>query len=237
MKGMKIVALLVILALTYTMLTAQVIEQGTLKMAMIDAQSSDPNIEAMIGMMKGSVIETSFKGTQQRVTMEVMNGMVKTVTLSDVATKQSDTYMDMMGQKIKLSVSPEETARLEEESKRTMGEGTISIDRSITKEILGYNCYLGTYQAEVDDQVINVELYITDAIKVPQMFVQNTKHLQVDGTPLEMTVDMGMARMTYQATSFNQQLDLSFFSPPTGNYTEMTLEQLQQMGLGGAMGY
>jgi hypothetical protein len=78
---------------------------------------------------------------------------------------------------------------------------------------------------------------VTEEIKVPNSFVQNLNQMQLAGTPLQWIVDAGMMKMTFEATEISKELAGDFFSKPAGDYKEMSMEQLQQMGMGGQLGF
>jgi len=57
--------------------------------------------------------------------------------------------------------------------------------------------------------------------------------MKFPGAPLMMIVDMGPMQMTLKATELLTEVDPSVFEAPEGNYKEMTMEELQGMGLDG----
>ena len=79
--------------------------------------------------------------------------------------------------------------------------------------------------------------YVTDQIQVPQAFIQNVNHINLKGTPLQWNLDAGEMQMTYEAREISDKVATDFFTKPSGEYKEMSMEQLQQMGMGGQMGF
>ena len=71
-----------------------------------------------------------------------------------------------------------------------------------------------------------------------QFSLQNIPGLKLKGTPLSFTVKAGMMKMTYEALSFDANPDPSVFEKPEGEYKEMSMEDLQKMGMGaGGFGF
>ena len=102
---------------------------------------------------------------------------------------------------------------------------------------MGKDCYKATLQLDNNGQKVNMEMYVTDDIQVPTSFIQNLNQVQLQGTPLMWIIDVGMMKMTFVATEITDDLASDFFSKPEGDYQEMSMEQLKQMGMGGQMGF
>ena len=61
---------------------------------------------------------------------------------------------------------------------------------------------------------------------------------RLDGTPLSMTTDVGVMKMTFEATEVKTKVDPSVFEVPEGDYKEMSMEELQQLGMSpGSFGF
>ena len=118
-----------------------------------------------------------------------------------------------------------------------MDGNKIVYDKSVKKTILGKECYKATLESEANGQKLHLELYITEDIEVPNSFVQNLNQMKIAGTPLEWIMDAGVMTMTFQATEISGTLAKDFFTRPEGEYKEMSMEQLQQMGMGGQLGF
>ena len=68
--------------------------------------------------------------------------------------------------------------------------------------------------------------------------MQQLPGLELSGTPLSMTMDMGLVKMTFEASEVNTDVDPSVFEIPKGDYKEMSLEELQQLGMSpGSFGF
>ena len=216
---------------------SQEMTKGTVKFAVVDVQTTSTEMQQMIGSMKGTSQIIEFDGKHQRVTMDMMGGLMKIKTYWDATTNITETYMDMMGQKIKTAMSGEEMDKLKSESASMMAGNEIKYDKTDRKQILGRDCYKATFESEANGQKFSVILYVTEDIQVPNSFVQNLNQIQLTGTPLQWIMDAGMMKMTFEATEISKELAADFFSKPEGDYKEMTMEQLQQMGMGGQLGF
>ncbi len=219
------------------LLNGQVLQKGTIKMEISDVKTDNTDLQQMVSAMKGTMIHIQFADKKQQVSLEMMGGLMKTNTYVDLHTKSSESYMDMMGQKIKMVIGAEDMETQADATKQMLGEEGITYDRTQTKEILGYPCYKASGEIKTNGQTIKLVFWITDMIKVPQTYVQNLQALELKGTPLETHADMGMMEMTYVATEVEKTLKDDFFKRPDGDYKEMTLEELKQMGMSGQMGF
>ncbi|MBK8506297.1 MAG: hypothetical protein IPL46_31310 [Saprospiraceae bacterium] len=228
--------LILILSFTSSLLGQQM-SQGTVKFAVTDVQTTSTEMQQMIGSMKGMSQVIEFDGKHQRVTMDMMGGLMKIKTYWDATTNVTETYMDMMGQKIKTVMSGEDMDKLKAESADMMKGNEIKYDKNDRKKILGRDCYKATFESETNGQKFSMVLYVTEEIKVPNSFVQNLNQMQLVGTPLQWIMDAGMMKMTFEATEISKELAGDFFSKPEGEYKEMSMEQLQQMGMGGQLGF
>ncbi len=234
-----------------TQSTAQV-TSGTMKMALSDFEM--PGMEGDMGgqmeeMMKSMNMTIHFSPEKQVTVIEMMGMMTMEQHYDDDVMTQ---YMDMMGQKIMIK-TPMDAQDLVKQLGVDIGElekmYNVSYDKSDTKEILGFKCYRADIAMdlskmaqgqEIPEQMknMNMTMYITEAIKMKQFNMQNMPGLVLEGTPLTMTMDMGMMKMTYEASSFDENVDPSMFEKPEGDYKEMSMEDLQKMGMGsGGFGF
>jgi len=129
-------------------------------------------------------------------------------------------YMDMMGQKIKMEIPVGADAFKE-----------LGLDESQISQ-----AYKIDYNKEMSD--ITTTMYITEEIKMDNIGMQQLPGLQLDGTPLSMTMDAGVMKMTFEATEVKTDVDPAVFEVPEGDYKEMSLEELQQLGMNpGSIGF
>ena len=234
----SIILILGVMILSSAQLWSQkMLKQGYVKMTLTDVKSDNAEMAPMLDVMKGSTNEIHFDDKKQKVEINMMGGMMLMRVYQDIASKTSETYMDMMGQKIKTVLTKEQMDQQVETSKEMLGDAKVQYDRSDTKMILGYKCHRGTIEYAAEGQTMKMIFFVTPEIKVPQVYVQNLNGLELEGTPLAMTIDMGMMSMTYEAEEISDKLDPDFFVKPDGNYQEMTFEQLQKLGMGGQLGF
>ncbi|NND04924.1 MAG: hypothetical protein HKN87_00970 [Saprospiraceae bacterium] len=226
------------LLLTYHITSAQSMDKGVIKMELVDVKVSKPEMQQMVGAMKGSTQEISFDKSKQKVVMDMMGGMMKIQMYQDFDDQTMVNYMDMMGQKIKTSISSEELEKQKKASEEMMGDSKVVYDKSDTKEILGYTCHKASLETSAQGNKLSMTFYVTDDIQVPQAFIQNVNHINLKGTPLQWELDAGQMQMTYEAKEISEKVADDFFAKPSGDYKEMSMEQLQQMGVGGGqMGF
>jgi len=127
--------------------------------------------------------------------------------------------------------------RQRQEMKTLSNEAEVTYTKSDIKTIIGYKCYKAKVVIPTAEGIdLNLEMYVTDKIKVPQISVQDLDYLSIEGTPLELVLDMGMMSLTYTATSFSEDFDTDVFNKPEGTYKDMSLEDLQKMGMGNLFG-
>ncbi len=215
----------------------QTLDEGYLKMELVDVKVNSPEMEQMVGAMKGATQEIYFSDNRQKVVVDMMSGMMKIQMFQDLDANTAENYMDMMGQKIKTVMTSEQLDKQKEDSEALLADTEIKYDKGDTKEILGYPCYKATLDLVTQGQSVKMEFYLTESIQVPQAFIQNMNYLDLPGTPLEFKMGMDVMSMTYVAREITEEVPGDFFTKPEGEYQTMTMEQLQQMGLGGQMGF
>ncbi len=237
---MKYLNTLFILFLAFG-LTAQ-ITTGSLTMEITDVSSTMPGGEQMAEMMKGSEMSMHFTPDKQLTVnnMKMMGMDMKTLTFIDG--KESTTFMDMMGQKMKITMDISDLSDFGLDGDDLLGLYEIEYDKSDTKEILGYTCYKADITMDMSSfsngapmpegmENTNMVAYLTDDIKMSNFNMKEFKGLQFKGTPLMMIIDMGVMTMTYEATSFNKDVDPAIFNHPEGEYKEMDPSMLEGFGI------
>lgn len=158
-----------------------------------------------------------FKGQKVRMVQEVMGG--SQTVISDGATKEGLLLMDMMGQKIAVSI-PQEATQAEEEA----AKNTTVTELTRVKKILGHKCK--EYEITAPDGS-KVYVFSTKALGN----IKHQQYKQLDGFPLEyITAQQGM-KIRMEATNIEKEsLGDELFDAPEG-YQHMTLEELQQLGM------
>lgn len=218
--------------------TAQkIVNKGYLKMEITDVKFSQSEADQIAGAMKGSVQEIYFTPQMQKIVIDMMGGMVKMQTYQDFESDTYENYMDMMGQKMKMVIGKKELEEKRQEMETLGSETKVTYDKSDTKTIIGYKCYKAVVTIPTDEGMdFSLEMYMTDKIKVPQISVQDLEYLSLEGTPLELNMDMGMMSLTYTAVMFSEEFNKDVFQKPEGDYKVMSMEDLQKMGMGNMLG-
>lgn len=237
---MKYLNTLLVLFLAFG-LTAQ-ITTGSLTMEITDVNTTMPGGEQMAEMMKGSEMSMHFTPEKQ-VTVSNMKMMgMDMKTLTYVEGTKSTTYMDMMGQKMKYTVDITNLSELGIENEDLSKMYDITYDKSDTKEILGFTCYRADVEMDVSSirneadippgmGSMSVIIYMTDEIEMNNFVMKEFQDLKFQGTPLMMSMDMGVMTMTYEATNFDKDVDSSVFEYPEGDYKEMDPDLLEGFGI------
>ena len=218
-------ALAVVFVLT-TDLQAQV-RSGKLVMEITEVKmpGMDDNPEAAmtLEMLKGSTTTLYFSPTKELMVMDLMGGMMLNRTLTDVKENKVTTYMDMMGQKMKVDMGNLESVDEDVDIQYT-------IDKNDRKKILGYDCYKVVVTSTAQGQTMSLETYITEDIQVMSSVIQGVQKNQLPGTILSMTLDAGGIYMVTEAIDFQETFDEKVFVIDDSGYNEMDLETLQRMG-------
>lgn len=226
----------------FAQITSGSIEMSVTDFNMPDMAGEDSNQDMMGGMMNSMKMTMYFKPGQQVTDMDMM-GMMQTKTI--YKDNMSIQYMDMMGSKIKITSALGQDMfdqyGIDQETLATMYQ--VKYDKSETKTILDYSCYKAIITMNMSDLIkeqdypaelknMEIEMYITDDIKMDSYSFQQIPGLKLDGTPLQMNMDVGPMKMTFEATQINTTVDDSHFAEPSGDYKEMTLEEFQNMAGG-----
>lgn len=222
-------------------LTAQ-ITTGSLVMEITDVRSTMPGGEQMVEMMKGSEMSMHFTPEKQVTVMTMKMMGMDMITRNYLEGNMNTSYMDMMGQKIKTSVDMEDTTHNGIELDKLAEAFKVTYDKSDTKEILGHSCYKAEIIMDMSAfanstsmqegmEKTKMTAYLTDDIKMYNFEMKEFKGLEFQGTPLFMSIDAGLMKMTYEATSFSKDVDPSIFVHPKGDYKEMDPAMLRGLGI------
>ena len=168
---------------------------------------------------------TRIKGQKTRVEQSMGMGMSQ-VVITDIKNESGTLLMDMMGQKMAVSMSKEELEKMEKKGADKKPEFKYS--DSETKEIAGYKCSKATVSME---GVGEMEIYYTEDL--PAGASKQFEGLK--GFPLEYTVDSGQFKVKMTAKSVaKEKLDKSLFEIPS-DFKKMTFDEFQK-AMGGMMG-
>lgn len=201
-----------------------------LKMEVTDIQAADPataqQMEAIFKTMKLDIYHTDGVTVSN---VDMMNGMSNTKVFYSPSTDKTIMYMDIMGQKIKVIPTEAEVKQMKAESEAK--KPVIKKVDGDTKQIAGYNCqkYLVTNEGNT------MELYVAPDLKIGTKTLQGMENIQLDGFPLEYTVDAAGNKITMTTTKVEKEVDNSKVTEPTGKYKEMNFADFKAQ-MGGMMG-
>lgn len=161
-------------------------------------------------------MKMTLKGSKTRIEQSVMGG--SQIVIADTDANTSYILMDMMGQKIAITITPEEL----EEAKGTSGTKPLTYHDEV-KKILGYKCYKATYTEGGMEQ----ELYYCPKITLPNGAYKEFEGIK--GCPLFYSTTKDNMKLEMTATDVSEHsVSDDLFTVPSG-YTMMTQEELQQM--------
>lgn len=210
---MKKLILFVLIVLSYQLSFAQNFEGEVI--FKITYENLTPEMESQMAMAPS---EFNYQIKNQRSRMEMKTMMGATTTITDNTVKQSTVLMDMMGQKMKMTIDMDDANEIVE---KTLNN--IHIDYiDGTKEIAGYTCKKAIMEVK-DDEGENsqqVVFYYTEDI-APIDGMQGFKGVSLKGMPLEYSIDSQGVKVVFTATLIEKKsIDDSVFEIPDG-YTEM----------------
>lgn len=216
-------------------LTAQKeISEGHLILKITDVKmpgmdSDNPEMSMAMDMMKGGKMEIFFTEEKELVITDMMGGMAVTRSLNNYKENTSVTYMDMMGQKMKVDVGDIGNAGQDDVDME------VKSDKSDRKTIAGFDCYKVDLIMNMEGQEITITTYVTERIQMRSSVVQGIQKNPLPGMVLRMDMNVQGMVMVYEASEFNEKFDDSVFEIDDTQYKEMSMEDLQRMG--GGMGF
>ena len=238
----KILFSLIIMMLTIPLsktMAQNVIEEGYIKMEIVDATSDNEQMAMGLEMMKGSQTEIFFKGSQSLSKMSMMGGMVESTTLFNTDTEKMDMLFNAMGQKMHIESTAEERNLLQNEQTAIMREMEVTYDESDTKVILGYSCIKANISHPSIADGMSFSMYISKDIKASPKMLHGLSEFALEGFPLEYVLSMPQMTMTISAIEFNNEVSDDVFNLDTGGYQKMTMKEFQEKmaAFGGGMGF
>jgi hypothetical protein len=216
MKKLLIIAILSIGALNNFAQKKDATFEGTITYSVSVQGDLDPQVKAG---MPSEVVYT-FKGPKVHTLMKTAYGNVSTITNSE--TKEQVVLYDMMGQKMALTSTKEET----EQAIKDLPSMKINITNE-TKKILNYNCK----KIEVSDGKATLYVYVTDEINIPNPN-WNTQFKDINGVMLEYSQKASPdadALITFTAKEVKKsKVKDNIFDIPT-DYKKMSMSEFKQM--------
>lgn len=193
----------------------------------IDISTENPDMEMVVGMMQGSTLDIYFKEKMTRAEMK-MGSMMNMTTISDEKSGKILMLMSGMIGKKAISTSAEE---LEGDAAKEKPKYDVELVDE-TKEIAGYKCKKAILTDEEGNETVFWYTEEIEASKKGQSYLNEN----VPGYPMQYEINNGGLVMGMTVTNISKELsknDLKLFEMkiPEG-YTEMTMEELQQMGMG-----
>lgn len=192
----------------------------------IDASTDNPEMQMAIGMMQGSTMDIFFKDKATRSEMK-MGAMMSIITITNETSK--DVLMLMSGMMGNTAVKSNLTEYEERRDEQAKFEVTL-IDE--TKEISGYSCKKALLSNE---EGLESVYWYTDQIMASKKG-QSYLSEEIPGFPMQFELNNQGMKMTMTVTTVESKLDkkkassLFEMAIPSG-YTEMTLDQLKNMGM------
>ncbi len=182
------------------------------------------DIDASVSAQLPTEIQMYFKGNKTR--MEQKTPMGSAIIIGDISTKEQVVLIDMMGQKMALKSTKEET----EKSQAEIPQGTITLGTE-TKQIAGYNCK----KADFTQDGKTATIFIADELDIPNSNWQ-TQFKDVQGVMLEYTQVAGQEgdiKMLITAKEVKKEkVKDVMFTVPT-DYKEMSMAEFKKMFGGG----
>ena len=223
MKYIKII-LVVVISITaitgYSQKSKSKAFQGHIFYSVTPQGDIDPSVSAQLP----TEVQTYYKGSKTR--MEQKTPMGSAIIIGDFETKEQVVLIDMMGQKMALKSTKEETEKAQSE----IPAGTFTVGTE-TKQIAGYNCK----SAEFTQDGKTVTLFITEDLDIPNSNWQ-TQYKDVKGVMLEYTQvagEDGEIKMLISAKEVKQEkVKDTMFTIPAG-YQEMSMAEFKKMFGGG----
>jgi len=173
--------------------------------------------------------EMTLKLSPDKQSMSMNFGMMEQKTISDVATQESNSMMNVMGQKLVMKV----TAAQMKEQRSAQGETSGVKLLTDTKTIAGYLCKKAVITKKVKDGAdITMEVFYTDDIDVSNFKFSNAIP-ELNGFPMEYTMKSGPMAFKMVARSVKKEnIAASEFVVPA-DYKQVTQEELRNMFGGG----
>lgn len=232
-----------LLLIGFTAVQAQTtVSEGMLKMEITKVDSSDPATAQQLAMMEGSTMIAHFNKSLTLMDVNMMGGMIQMKSLANKKDKTVTMYMDMMGQKKKVSTTQSEMKGGDEAAANPFADAKITYDEKETKEILGYKCIKAILTpTEGSEMPFTIEAYIAEDLVSDISLIQGADENPFKGLPLEysMKIDsegMNMI-MTYSAVEFKKKVDEASFKIDGEGYDAMTWKEFQGMTGGGGFGF
>ncbi|GAB4463607.1 MAG: hypothetical protein Fur0028_15310 [Bacteroidales bacterium] len=194
--------------------------EGTITYSVTTEGEFDANTKAQLP----TEVVWTFKGPKTSMLMKTGFGNI--TILANADSKEQVVLYDMMGQKMAIKSTKEET----EKSLSEIPDAKVT-ETTETKKILNYNCK----KVQISDDKNSMDVYVTDEIQVPNAN-WNTQYKNVKGLMLEYSQKGNSdsdAKMIFTAKEVKKRkIKDTVFDIPT-DYKQMTMSEFKQMFGGG----
>lgn len=186
----------------------------------------------MAGMLNGTNMVLSFKGSLMKTSVNVMGGMMSMNIVMDNNAKKGVMLVSapMMGKNMAVEMTEKDFADAQQKQKENQSRSKVSYNKKNQKKIAGYKCYQAT--AKVDGMPDGIILYLTDKIKpMGQSQIQN-QIPGLSGFPLAFEINQAGMKILFEASKVDKlapsdkEFDMSI---PEG-FDKVTMEEIQGMG-------
>ena len=214
-----------------------VIQTGMIKMELTEVASDDKQFASQLEMLEGSETFFYFNDKQSLVKTSMLGGMVEISKLTYNDTGKAITYVNSLGDKMMVESPDINLENLTKEQKEKLDGIIVEYDVTDTKDILGYKCNKAMITGG-EDYPISFVLYVTDELNISSKMVQGLEAFDLNGFPLEYSMNMEQVSMTYQAQEISENLDESVFVIDESGYRKVSLEEFMKSmaGFGGIGG-
>jgi hypothetical protein len=186
----------------------------------------------MAGMLNGTNMVLSFKGSLMKTSVNVMGGMMSMNIVMDNNAKKGIMLVSapMMGKNMAVEMTEKDFADAQQKQKENQSKSKVSYNKKNQKKIAGFKCYQAT--AKVEGMPDGIVLYLTDKIKpTGQSQIQN-QIPGLSGFPLAFEVKQAGMTILFEASKVDKlapsdkEFDMSI---PEG-FDKVTMEEIQGMG-------
>lgn len=226
--------LIALISVNYSVSAQKSLDKGSITMEITAVSSDDPQMEMMLGAMKGSQTEVVFEGNKHVTNMDMMGGMVKMQIHVNSDENKMNMLFDAMGNKMWIESDLDKSQ--DAKQKEIADKSEIVYDKNDTKEILGYKCYKMTIK-NPEMQDMTVTGYVTSHVKTNANLIQGFQSLKFEGYPMEFTVSNPQFNMTMSAKEIKETVDATKFNLDTKGYKKMTMDEFQKSMGGMGMGF
>lgn len=194
--------------------------EGTITYSVTTEGEFDANTKAQLP----TEVVWTFKGPKTSMLMKTGFGNI--TILANADSKEQVVLYDMMGQKMAIKSTKEET----EKSLSEIPDAKVT-ETTETKKILNYNCK----KVQISDDKNSMDVYVTDEIQVPNAN-WNTQYKNIKGLMLEYSQKGNPdsdAKMIFTAKEVKKgKIKDTVFDIPT-DYKQMSMSEFKQMFGGG----